>query len=265
MAGTPWIRFLGHSTVLFQIGGHRILTDPILRRRVTFLGRVAPVPADLANLGEVDAVLLSHLHHDHVDVPSLRQLPRHVPLLVPVGSRDFFVRLGFSAVHPMPVGRTWTAPAGPGRPESLRIAATAAVHDGHRVPFGPRSESIGFVAESAGASVYFAGDTDVFDGMADLHPDLDVALLPVWGWGPNLGPGHMDPERAAQALALLRPRYAVPIHWGTLFPIGLRRLGSRVSAVLESPPRDFAEAAARTQPTCRVLLTSPGEVVEFSP
>lgn len=261
VVGAPWIRFLGHSTVLFQVGGHRILTDPVLRRRVTFLRRVAPAPADLTDLGRVDAVLLSHLHHDHVDVPSLRQLPRDVPLLVPVGSRAFFQRLGFTEVQPMPVGFSWRSSG----PPELRITATPAVHDGRRMPFGPSAESIGFLVESAGASVYFAGDTDIFAGMADVHAELDVALLPVWGWGPNLGPGHLDPGRAAEALALLRPRYAVPIHWGTLFPLGMRRLGTRVNAVLDHPPRQFAEAAARTRPGCRVLLTEPGEVVEFSP
>ncbi len=262
MVDPPWIRFLGHSCVLIQMGGHRILTDPVLRGRLAFLARVAPTRVELSDLGEIDVVLLSHLHHDHVDLPSLRQLPRDVPLLVPVGSRDFFQRLGFTHVRPMPVGSSWQVP-GASRP--LRITATPAVHDGRRVPFGPSAESIGFLAESAGTSVYFAGDTDLFAGMADLHPELDVALLPVWGWGPNLGPGHLDPVRAAEALALLRPRYAVPIHWGTLFPVGMRRLGRRVSGVLDRPPREFAAAAARTSPQCRVLHTEPGEVVEFSP
>jgi len=86
----------------------------------------------------------------------------------------------------------------------------------------------------------------------------------VWGWGPNLGPGHLDPERAAQAVALLRPRYAVPIHWGTLFPLGLRR-ARRFSAVLDEPPRAFAAAAAVAHPGCRVVVTRPGDVVEFAP
>jgi L-ascorbate metabolism protein UlaG (beta-lactamase superfamily) len=262
VVGTPWIRFLGHSTVLLEVGGHRILTDPVLRHRVAFLRRVADPPVALPDPREVDVVLLSHLHHDHVDVPSLRQLPRDVALLVPVGSRAFFQRLGFTDVHPMPVGSTWQAPGGPA---PVRITATPAVHDGRRVPFGPMAESIGFLVESGGTSVYFAGDTDLFAGMADLHPQLDVALLPVWGWGPNLGPGHLDPGRAAEALALLRPRYAVPIHWGTLFPLGMRRLGPRVSGVLDAPPREFAAAAALTRPQCRVLHTEPGEVVEFSP
>ena len=74
--------------------------------------------------------------------------------------------------------------------------------------------------EGDGRRVYFAGDTDLFDGMADLAP-VDVALLPIWGWGPTMGPGHMDPARAAQAAALLRARLAIPIHWGTYYPIHL--------------------------------------------
>lgn len=265
----PWIQFLGHASVLVDLGGHRVLTDPVLRHRVSFLRRVAGRP-DPGELGEIDAVVISHMHHDHVDVPSLRQLPRSVPLLVPQGSRPFFTRLGFTDVRAMPVGSTWRAPGavaaeGDRALDGLRITATPAVHVGHRTPFGPRTESIGFLLESGPACVYFAGDTDIFDEMSDIHPQLDVALLPVWGWGPNIGPGHMDPQRAAEALRLLRPRYAVPIHWGTLFPLGMRRLGSRVSAVLERPPREFAEAAARTCPECRVLLTQPGEVVEFTP
>ena len=64
--------------------------------------------------------------------------------------------------------------------------------------------------------IYFAGDTDLFEGMATLAPDLEIALVPIWGWGPSLGPGHLDPRRAAEALRLLQPLLAVPIHWETL-------------------------------------------------
>ncbi|MGB8022347.1 MAG: MBL fold metallo-hydrolase [Candidatus Nanopelagicales bacterium] len=265
----PWMQFLGHASVLVELGGLRILTDPVLRHRVTFLRRVAE-RRDLSDLGRLDAVVISHMHHDHVDVPSLRLLPNDVPLLVPQGSRPFFTRLGFTDIQVMPVGRTWqlaqsTASERAEAPPGLRITATPADHVGNRTPFSPRTESIGYLLESGPASVYFAGDTDIFEGMSDIHPSLDVALLPVWGWGPNIGPGHLNPERAAEALCLLRPRYAVPIHWGTLFPLGLRRLGRRVNSVLERPPLEFVEAAARTYPECRVLVTRPGEVVEFTP
>lgn len=249
------------------MGGHRVLTDPVLRNRLAHLRRVAPPPGhrvDVVDTSRLDAVVISHLHHDHADVPSLRRLPRDVPMLVPLGSTDFFARQGFRDVHALPVGAVWQSAPGAGRRAPLRITATAARHDGWRVPLGPRAESLGFLIEAGGASVYFAGGTDVFPGMAQLHPELDVALLPVWGWGPNLGPGHMDPARAAQAAALLRPRAAVPIHWGTLFPVGLRRAGGRFRRLLEEPPRTFAAATARAAPGCRVVIARPGEVVEFS-
>ncbi len=254
----PSLRFLGHATVLVELAGFRLLTDPVLRDRLAFLGRVAP--GEPAGLGAgLDAVLLSHLHHDHTDLPSLRGLPRDLTILVPAGAGGFLRRLGFGCVVELEPGQVWS----PARSGELVVRATPAVHDGRRTPFGPRARAVGYVIEAGGTGVYFAGDTDIFAGMARLHRALDVALLPVWGWGPNLGPGHLDPVRAAEALTLLRPRFAVPIHWGTLFPLGMRRAGPRVAAVLHEPPRRFREEAARLAPDCRVLLTEPGDVVRF--
>src|SRR4029450_3384653 len=102
----------------------------------------------------------------------------------------------------------------------LRVTATKADHRGFRPPFGPDAPSLGFVLEDRQLRIYFARDTDMFPEMAELG-DLDVALLPVWGWGPRLGPGHMDPYRAAEAVGLRRPAAAMPIHWGALGPSGM--------------------------------------------
>jgi L-ascorbate metabolism protein UlaG (beta-lactamase superfamily) len=88
-----------------------------------------------------------------------------------------------------------------------------------------------------------------------------VALLPVWGWGPNIGPGHMDPVRAAQAAALLQPKLAVPIHWGTFYPALLRTV---VPKPFERPGRLFADAAARLAPGVPVRILAPGESVELT-
>jgi L-ascorbate metabolism protein UlaG (beta-lactamase superfamily) len=90
--------------------------------------------------------------------------------------------------------------------------------------------------------------------MGDLSGDLDVALLPIWGWGPRVGRGHMDPERAAHAVALLRPRVALPIHWGTL--------ASPRAPWLEdpqAPPRAFAERVAELASGVEVRVLAPGE------
>jgi L-ascorbate metabolism protein UlaG (beta-lactamase superfamily) len=102
--------------------------------------------------------------------------------------------------------------------------------------------------------VYFAGDTDAFDEMAQLQP-IDVALLPVWGWGPRLGRGHLDPVRAAEALTLLRPRIAVPSQWGTLWPRGMGRVATDR---LDQPPVEFARRAAETAPDINVVVLAPG-------
>jgi L-ascorbate metabolism protein UlaG (beta-lactamase superfamily) len=138
------------------------------------------------------------------------------------------------------------------------VVATPAHHDGLRRPFGPRADCLGFrLEEPAGHRLYFAGDTDLFPGMADLGP-IDLALLPVWGWGPRLGAGHLDPYRAAQAVARIRPALAVPIHWGTLHLVGLGRWNG---SYLSRPPLEFAAHAARLAPETEVVVVPPGEAL----
>ena len=96
--------------------------------------------------------------------------------------------------------------------------------------------------------------------MAGLAEDLDVALIPVWGWGPTLGSGHLTPILAAEALTLLRPRLAVPIHWGTFCPLGMGWLRPRF---LSSPPHDFARHAAHLAPEVKVRVLAPGEALRL--
>ena len=110
---------------------------------------------------------------------------------------------------------------------------------------------------SGSRAIYFAGDTGSFAAMAGLAGGpLDLALLPVWGWGRTLGPGHLDPEAAARALTLLRPRRAVPIHWGTYATAWTRRRAS--PAFLSEPPEEFARHAARLAPAVGVVVLQPG-------
>ena len=247
MTGADRLTWVGHSTVLIDLDGTRVLTDPILRRRVGPLVRHGATPATETTDG-VDAVLVSHLHHDHADLKSLRKLPRGVPMLVPPGSRPFFERHGFSQVNELAPGAS--IPAG-----SLKVTAVDADHEVGRRRGARRSQAVGFLVTGS-RSVYFAGDTDVFAGMGSLAPELDLALLPIWGWGPTVGPGHMDPRRAAEAAALLSPRSAVPIHWGTLYPFGLRHLNPDR---LYMPPREFVDSMRALAPQVATLVLSPGE------
>lgn len=241
--------FLGHSTVLLEMGSARVLTDPVLMDRISILKRaVTTLPRDVYR--DIDVVVISHLHLDHLDIPSLRALGTDTPLVVPRGAGKYMRRLGFVAVEELARGGSIEI-------AGVSVRATHADHSGFRPPFGPTADALGFVLEQGSESVYFAGDTDIFPEMADLA-GVDLALLPVWGWGPRLGLGHMDPERAADALRVIKPRAVVPIHWGMLWPLGMGRV---MPDRLERPPLDFAEAAARKAPDVRVLLTPPGETV----
>lgn len=246
------MQFIGHATALIELDGVRLLTDPVLRGRLAHLRRHARLPAE-AHRPRVDAVLISHLHHDHLDFPSLERLGQDVRLLVPRGAGPLLARRGYRHVEELGVGEA--ASVG-----DTRVVATPANHRGFRPPFGPRAECLGFLVEGS-QRVYFAGDTDLFAAMRDLRP-VDLALLPVWGWGPTLGPGHLDPARAVEALARIRPRLGVPIHWGTLYPFGLGRWSH---TFLTRPPREFAALAARRTPEIAVRIVEPGHALELAP
>ncbi|GAA4683938.1 MBL fold metallo-hydrolase [Pseudonocardia yuanmonensis] len=258
----PALRFLGHSTTRLELGGRVVLTDPVLTPRVSLLRRVVP-PLRPEDWADADLVLISHLHGDHLHLPSLRLLRPDTRVVVPRGAAEWVRRRGVRRVEEIDVGEEI-------REGGLRITAVPAAHSGHRwgprSTRGPQSPALGHVLEADGLRIYAAGDTDLFDGMADLGSlGLDVALLPVWGWGPNLGPGHLDPERAAEALDVLRPRLAVPVHWGTLAVAGLTRApaghGARMRALLHDPPHRFAAATERRGSATTVTIARPGQDV----
>jgi L-ascorbate metabolism protein UlaG (beta-lactamase superfamily) len=244
---TDRIVFLGHATVLIQLDGVGLLTDPLLRGRLAHLRRQTE-PVEMRLAGAADAVLISHLHRDHLDIASLRLLGGDTPLLVPAGAAEWLRRRRFETVTELSVGDV--AAVG-----SLTVTAVPARHDGRRHPGGVRAETVGYLVRG-GRSIYFAGDTELFEQMSELSPGLDVALLPVAGWGSRLGPGHMDPLDAARAVCLLNPRVAIPIHWGTLLPVGVAR---RRRARLDDPPHLFARHVARLAPSTEVRILAPGK------
>jgi L-ascorbate metabolism protein UlaG (beta-lactamase superfamily) len=247
------VTYVGHATVLVEIDGVRLLTDPVLRRRIGPLRRhgTAPDPGLAEN---IDAVLISHLHHDHADVPSLRQLSRTVPVLAGPGAGDFLGGLGFGDVRELGPGDS----AGIG---GVRVTATEANHPPSGRRFERASRAVGFELDG-GRRIYFAGDTDLFEGMEEIGDGgLDLALLPIWGWGTNIGAGHLDPERAARAAARLSAKLVVPIHWGTLYPLGLARLRPEP---LCAPPRQFATWMRELAPQAELRVLAPGETTEVS-
>jgi L-ascorbate metabolism protein UlaG (beta-lactamase superfamily) len=245
------ITYVGHATVLVEMEGVRVLTDPLLRRRAGGVLRRCRAVSP-AGYGSVDAVLISHMHWDHLDLPSLRMLDRSTRLIVPLGMASLLRREGFRDVDEMQAGAT--APVGP-----LKVTATHAAHARTRHPLGPAADCLGFLLQGP-YKVYFAGDTGLFPEMTSLANGLDVALLPVWGWGPLLRGSHMDPRRAAESLRLLRPQVAVPIHWGTFCPLGM---GWMRPGFLTRPPHTFAHQAARLAPEVKICVLAPGETLRL--
>ena len=164
-------------------------------------------------------------------------------MLVPAGAGGLLRRRGFRFVREVAPGDE--VEVGP-----VRIRVTHAEHASSRRMGTGRTLPVGYVVAGT-RSVYFAGDTDLFDAMGALG-SIDLALLPVAGWGPRLPAGHLDPVRAAHALELIQPRLAVPIHWGTYAP-WRRPRGA------DSPAKTFAEIAAAVAPAVDVRVLRPGQ------
>lgn len=255
------LTFAGHSTVLLEMGGVRLLTDPLLRRRIGVLIRRGPLPPPPLRRN-LAAVLISHAHLDHLDVPSLRLIDRRTPVVVPRGLGPLLRRLGF-VPREMDVGdEVDVASAGAGGSSggpSVRVKAVPAYHAGTRYPLSAKSPALGYVVRG-GLSVYFAGDTGLYDGMRDLAP-LDVAVLPVGGWGPRLPSDHLGPLSAAKALELLHPAACVPVHWGTIYPPWLP---PAFNAKWAEWPRAFTRYAAHLAPEVDVRILQPGETTVFT-
>jgi L-ascorbate metabolism protein UlaG (beta-lactamase superfamily) len=241
------ITYLGHSTLLIEMDGVRVVTDPVFPHRIFHLHRTHP-KIEFAAIRQVDAVVISHLHYDHVDVNSLRMFPRQTRIYIPFGAGSLFKSLGFVNYKEMRAGSE--DHLGP-----VQVRATYADHNGERHPFGMRADCLGYVF-SGSPSIYFPGDTRLFPEMDSIAENLDVALMPVWGWGPHLGRMHMNPHQAAEALTLLKPRLAIPIHWGTYLPTGL---GWTRPNFHHNPPLEFASHARDLAPQVQVHILKPGE------
>ncbi|MCB5168963.1 MBL fold metallo-hydrolase [Streptomyces bambusae] len=250
---TVGITWWGHATCTVEDSGMRLLTDPLFARRLAHLrrraGAVPPAAAAVA-----DAVLVSHLHADHLHLPSLARLAPGTRVLVPRGARRAVP--GLARLRGLRI--TEVAPGDAVAVGALEVRAVSARHDGRRLPFGPhRCPALGYVVAGE-ARTYFAGDTGLFDAMADEVGPVDLALLPVGGWGPFLGPGHLDAGAAARALAALGPAAAVPVHYGTYWPVGLDAVRPHE---FHAPGEEFARQAGLLAPTVEVHRPGHGERV----
>src|SRR5947209_1005808 len=150
------VTWFGHAMALLEVDGARVLTDPVLGARIGPLTRIALAPS-VDRLDQLDAVVISHLHADHANVATLRRLARSVPVLAPAGAGSWLRGKGLGNVEELRAGAE-------ARVGALRVMATPALHDGRRWRFGPSADPIGYVIAGS-RSAYFAGDTDLFEGI----------------------------------------------------------------------------------------------------
>ncbi|UAK23313.1 MBL fold metallo-hydrolase [Sphingomonas nostoxanthinifaciens] len=219
------VTMVGHATVLIQAAGLNILTDPLWSRRASPLsfagpGRVTPPGIDFADLPPIDAVLVSHNHYDHMDVPTLRRLhAAHDPLMVVPLGNDAILRKHLPTAR-MATG-DWHDRIKLGHGAST--ALTRANHWSAR-GIGDRRMALwaGFWIDTPAGSIWFAGDTGYGDGaifrdMRARYGAPDVALIPIGAYEPRwfMAAQHVDPDEAVRIMQDLGAVHALGIHWGT--------------------------------------------------
>jgi L-ascorbate metabolism protein UlaG (beta-lactamase superfamily) len=221
------ITWLGHSSLLLEIDGVRILTDPVFSDRaspVSFAGpkRFHPVPATVAQLPPLDAVLLSHDHHDHLSPATIRALAaRRVPIVTSLGVGAHLERFGIEQTLITELD-WWEDHTLAGR--ALALTATPAQHfSGRGLTDRNRTLWSSWVLTTANRRVFFSGDTGLTSDLATIGTRLgpfDVAMIEIGAWHPAWSDIHLGPENALRAFEMLGRGTFVPIHWGT-FDLGL--------------------------------------------
>lgn len=252
LAVTWW----GHSSTTVELGSVRVATDPLFSRVLFALRRLADDPGE--DCAEADLVLVSHLHYDHLHLPSLGRFPGGTPVVVPRGAPRLVRGLSRLEVIEAEPGEALTV-------AGVEVEVLPAHHDGRRSDFHRRAApSLGFRFATPEGSAWFPGDTGLRPDVTDVRP-VDVALAPIGGWGPSLGDEHLDPEEAVTAVGRVGARWALAVHYGTYWPIGLRRLRpGNHRHYFSTPPQRFHEAV-RGQGVPTVPLTpAVGERVELT-
>lgn len=238
-----WAGWLGHATVLLNLFGSRVLTDPILTNRVGIVPRLVGLPMSPEKLPSLEAVVITHAHLDHLDPRSLRLLPP-TTLVIPQGCADLVAGLGHRVVE---IG--WGEETTVGE---LSVSAFRPRHWGRRPPRGGERGYNAYLLTRRGWSVLVAGDsayTEAF-GLACQGKHVALALLPIGCYEPKLfRQAHLTPEQALRVFRETGADYMLPYHWGT-FLISLEPPSE--------PPRRLLAEAARLHLGHRVSLVWPG-------
>jgi len=238
------VTYIGHATLLIEIGGKRVLTDPNFDPALgKILPRVSAPGIALEALPKLDAILLTHAHADHLSFDSLDALPSDIPLLAPPAVAKWLRKQGYG--HAVPI-----APGDMVEVDEVRIRAGSATHKGNRYGVDRwRSAANMYLIDNNNVSAFFAGDTAltsetthlVENHLARVGRSLDLALLPIghapW-WKPGFRKGHLTSSDAMALFERLKARYFIPYHWGTFNHVTSTAFDAidRLRATLQSHP-----------------------------
>ena len=211
-AGDIGVTFIGHATVLVEMDGVTLLTDPVLSQRLFVIKRLVAPGLPEGGLPDLDVVLVSHGHHDHLDVPTHRGLAKRATVAVVARNlTDLVERAGYERVVELDWEQRYEH-------KGIAIRALEVNHWGTRGLLGDRRGYTGFLIEGPSGTVFFPGDTaytPLFRQYGERF-SIDVAILPIGAYRPDsFRRVHMNPEDAWQAFVDLKARHLVPIHWGT--------------------------------------------------
>jgi L-ascorbate metabolism protein UlaG (beta-lactamase superfamily) len=252
--------WLGHSTVLVEIDGMRVLFDPVWAKRASPSSLVGPkrffeVPLPIDQVPTLDAVIASHDHYDHLDRGVVKALARAQPatrFFVPLGVGAHLEKWGVAAVRITELD--WWESASLG---ALTLTATPARHfSGRGLSDKNHTLWASWSVKGPTHRVFHSGDTGPFAGFADIgsqHGPFDLTLLKIGAYGEGWPDIHVTPEQAVEANGKLRGKALLPIHWGT-FNLAFHSWDE---------PADRVVAAALANGT-RLFVPRPGESIEPS-
>jgi L-ascorbate metabolism protein UlaG (beta-lactamase superfamily) len=209
------ITWIGHASFFLQFAGHAVIVDPNWAKWHGPVKRSRQPGLNLRGVPEVDLVLVTHAHFDHLHKPSLRILQARQGIVVPLGSGSLVKRLGFPSTHEMQIWDELTF-------DQLEIIHTPSHHWGARFIHDVHRDYGGYIVRAAGKSVFHCGDSAYFEGFKEIGKryEIDVALMPIGAYeSPSGRDVHMNPEEAVRAFIDLGAKLLIPMHYGT-FPLG---------------------------------------------
>ena len=260
------ITFIGHSSFLIQIGGRNLLVDPVFARALILLRRQRRPGLRIQDLPPIDAVLLTHAHMDHLNLPSLRKIVKHTrrltgvapEVITPMGVSDVVSKAGFRMATELEWWQSAELRCSDGTATGVEVTLTPAKHWGARLFNDTHRLFGGYVITGEGHSVYHSGDTAYFNGFREIGRRLqpEVALLPIGAYFPDSYRAvHTSPEEALQGYLDLRSATTmIPMHFGT-FPLG--------KEPMSEPPVRLRAAAEKAGVAGQLRILPEGETLRI--